>query len=369
MKPTFPASPRVWGALSVVIFLGILFCTLWPFKLSPANNIRWSPSGWVAFGHGGIMFTTVPLTFDSSDPGNGCAVELLLRPTDLDSNGTILGTYRPGNPKQFVVRHWHEGLLVTHDRVGPGGFKRQKFDLGHAFQADKPTLLTMSSGPEGTVVYLDGKKAQTFPHFVITRQQLSGQFVLGNSATDFAPWIGELRGVALYSKELTAPEALEHYNEWITPGSRPDLTAAVARYDFKELHDSEVPNEVAGGPGLEVPKVLRIPDKVMLKSPLQEYRDDGQFRKDFIVNVIGFIPMGFLLCGYWTLTKNPRFAFVGAVLFCAMFSFSIEVAQAFIPNRGSGWTDVISNTLGGIVGAVLAQAWFKLSQLWQKKAL
>ena len=164
---------------------------------------------------------------------------------------------------------------------GPGGFKRQKFDLGHAFQADKPTLLTMSSGPEGTVVYLDGKKAQTFPHFVITRQQLSGQFVLGNSATDFAPWIGELRGVALYSKELTAPEALEHYNEWITPGSRPDLTAAVARYDFKELHDSEVPNEVAGGPGLEVPKVLRIPDKVMLKSPLQEYRDDGQFRERF----------------------------------------------------------------------------------------
>ena len=79
--------------------------------------------------------------------------------------------------------------------------------------------------------------------------------------------------------------------------------------------------------------------------------------------------MGFLLCGYWTLTKNPRFAFVGAVLFCATFSFSIEVAQAFIPNRGSGWTDVISNSLGGIVGAVLAQAWFKLSQIWQKKAL
>ena len=357
---------KVWRTLAIGIFLGMVVATLYPFQLAPANNVQGSASGWIYFGRGGIAFTSDPLTLTSPD-GTGCAVELFVRARRSDSEGTILGVYSPGNPKQFVVRQWHDGLLVNHDRVGPGGFNRQKFDLGRAFPMGQPSLVTISSGPKGTVVYLNGQEAHTFPHFFIPRQELSGRFVFGNSATDFSPWIGELRGIALYAKELTPAEASQHYDEWTSPGSTPDLNGAVARYDFSKFHDSEIPNEVSGAPNLEVPKIFSVPDKVMLKSPVQEYRDDGAFGRDFLVNVIGFIPLGFLLCGYWTLTGNPRFAFVSAVLSCALFSLLIEVVQAFIPMRGSGWTDVISNTLGGLVGAVLAHAWLRFFALWRRE--
>ena len=367
VKHTLLASPRLWGLLSVAIFFGILFSTLWPFKLSPANNARWHESAGIDFGPGSIAFSSAPLTFGSAQPGEDCTLEVLARPANVYSEGTMLGVYSRENPKQFVVRQWHDGLLVTHD-LAAQGLKRQKFDVNHAFQAGKPTLVTISSGANGTVVYLNGKKAQTFSRFFMTRQQLSGQLVFGNSATDYAPWAGSLRGVAVYSRELTAAEVLEHYENWMGATSHDDLHGAVARYDFGKTSASEFPNEAGNGPDVEIPKIFTIPGKVMLKSPWQEHKDDGQFANDFLINVIGFIPLGFLLCGYWTLTKSPRFAFICATLSCGTFSFLIEVTQAFIPKRGSGWTDVISNTLGGIVGAVLVRAWLKWSGLLQEQS-
>ena len=260
-------------------------------------------------------------------------------------------------------------MLVTHDLDVQGQFHRQKFDVDHAFQAGKTILVTISSGTKGTRVYLNGKLARDFPKFVITRQELSGQLVLGNSATDYEPWSGKLKGFAVYSRELTDVEAAEHYHNWISSTSQPDLEGAVALYAFSEGQGAVAHNEITAEPDLQIPAAFQIPHKFLLKSSLLEYRDDGQFPKDFIVNVIGFIPLGFLLCGYWTLTKNPRFAFICVVLSCGTFSFLIEFTQFFIPNRGSGWTDVISNTLGGIVGAILAQAWLKFAALWHKETL
>jgi VanZ family protein len=366
VKHTFLASPRVWGLLSLAIFFGILFCTLWPFKLSPGNNARWHESGGIDFGPGSIAFTTAPLTFGPAQPEGNCTLEVLARPVNVYSEGTILGVYSRQNPKQFVVRQWHDGLLVTHD-LAAQGLKRQKLDVNHAFQAGKPTLVTITSGANGTVIFLNGKEARKFSRFFMTRQELSGQLVFGNSATDYAPWGGELRGVAVYSRELTPAEVLEHYEGWMGANSQGDLREAVVRYDFARATGSQFPNEAGGGPVVQIPKIFTIPGKVMLKSPRQEYKDDGQFANDFLVNVIGFIPLGFLLCGYWTLTKSPRFAFMCAALSCGTFSFLIEVTQTFIPKRGSGWTDVISNSLGGILGAILAQAWFKWSGLRQNQ--
>jgi hypothetical protein len=358
---------RIWRDLTAAIFIGILFCTLWPFNLSPPNNARWSESDGIEFRSGSIAFTTAPLTFEAAQPGDDFTLEVLARPDNVYSEGTLLGVYSRGNPKQFVVRQWHDGLLVTKDLAGQR-LKRQKFDVNHAFQTAKPTLVTIISGAAGTVVYLNGKEARTFPRFVVTRQDLSGQLVFGNSATDYGPWAGALWGVAVYPRELTPAEVLQHYGDWMTAKSEPHVGGAVVRYDFRKANGSQIPNEAGAGPVVEIPKTFQIPGKVMLKSAWQEYKDDGRFDKDFVVNVIGFIPLGFLLCGYLTLTRSARFALISTALSCATFSFLIEVAQAFIPRRGSGWTDVISNTLGGILGAVLAQGFLKWSELWRRES-
>jgi glycopeptide antibiotics resistance protein len=43
-------------------------------------------------------------------------------------------------------------------------------------------------------------------------------------------------------------------------------------------------------------------------------------------------------------------------LFCGALSFSIEVMQYCVPSRGSGITDIITNTLGAGLGAMLVQS-------------
>jgi len=369
VKPNLLNSPQTWRTLSVVIFIGILICTLWPFNPFPANKTDWvSGSPGIDFRIPGVALTRDPLTFERAEPGNSSTLELLLQPAGVGFGGAILNVYTRSAPKHFTVRQWRDGLLVTHDLDLQGHFRRQKFDVDHAFKAGKTILVTISSGTNGTRVYLDGKLARDFPKFVITRQELSGELAMGNSATDYEPWPGKLKGFAVYSRELTDVEAAQHYQAWMSSASQPDLEGAVARYAFTEGQGAVAHNEISAEPDLLIPTAFQIPHKFLLKSPLREYRDDGKFHKDFIVNVIGFIPLGFLLGGYWTLTKNPRFALFCAVLSCGTFSFFIEFTQAFIPSRGSGWTDVISNSLGGLVGAILAQTFLRWIELGQKEA-
>jgi glycopeptide antibiotics resistance protein len=48
-------------------------------------------------------------------------------------------------------------------------------------------------------------------------------------------------------------------------------------------------------------------------------------------------------------------AILFTILSGAGLSFAIEVLQFYIPQRGSGITDIITNTLGAALGALLAR--------------
>ena len=76
--------------------------------------------------------------------------------------------YQPPQ-RQFLVRQWRDGLLVTLDAsVESDKTKTRKFDVDHIFRRGRLILVTISSGPEGTAVYLDGQPAQIFPGFKIS---------------------------------------------------------------------------------------------------------------------------------------------------------------------------------------------------------
>lgn len=83
---------------------------------------------------------------------------------------------------------------------------------------------------------------------------------------------------------------------------------------------------------------------------------DGLALSTFL-NIIFFMPLGFLLPILWEPFKKFRFTF------CYLFIFSlvIEIGQLFTLYRASDLEDLLMNTLGGIIGWVLAKYLFK----WQ----
>jgi VanZ family protein len=173
---------------------------------------------------------------------------------------------------------------------------------------------------------------------------------------DFRPWLGEFHGLAIYSKELTPAEVSRHYAEWTS--ARPIKLGVedgtVARYTFSERAGREIHNGVVAGPNLQIPASFNVPHKPMLKSAIEEFDPNRLYFNDVIVNIAGFIPLGIILCVYFSFTR-PRFqAILLSTLVGTLLSFVIEVLQAYVPSRTSGTTDIITNTMGALIGAALA---------------
>jgi len=75
---------------------------------------------------------------------------------------------------------------------------------------------------------------------------------------------------------------------------------------------------------------------------------------DVVVNVVGYLPLGFLA----VLAAHPRLRGVGAFFFglvCALLlSFALESLQLYLPSRFSSNLDLIANAAGGAAGALAA---------------
>ncbi|WP_052207517.1 VanZ family protein [Sinomonas humi] len=73
-------------------------------------------------------------------------------------------------------------------------------------------------------------------------------------------------------------------------------------------------------------------------------------------NVAVFVPVGFLLA----VLLRPGFRWAAVVL-CFLLTTSIEIVQALLlPGRDGNARDIITNTLGGAIGAASCYVWLWL---------
>jgi VanZ family protein len=77
---------------------------------------------------------------------------------------------------------------------------------------------------------------------------------------------------------------------------------------------------------------------------------------DLLVNVLVYVPMGFLYCLAALPYLAPRWAALAAIFAGTMLSLAVEMAQGFIAGRVSSNLDLLSNGLGAMLGALLAMA-------------
>lgn len=84
-----------------------------------------------------------------------------------------------------------------------------------------------------------------------------------------------------------------------------------------------------------------------LAAPWPKYLRD----EDLVVNVLGYVPLGFLLVPALPRRWHPVAALLGATLLGTLFSFAIETTQNFLPSRISSNVDLGCNALGALIGA------------------
>ena len=87
--------------------------------------------------------------------------------------------------------------------------------------------------------------------------------------------------------------------------------------------------------------------------PWEEFKPNWGYYEDLLINIGGFVPLGFFFCAYFSSVRRLDRVVLATIVLGGVVSLVIEVLQAFLPTRDSGMTDIITNTLGSAIGAIL----------------
>lgn len=352
------SNKKLFAVLFLLIFSGIAVATLWPFDFFLFNGAEWIPDKkGIHFSRPGILVSAAPLIVPDSSSGNFTTIELWLRSDEIWSSRSILAFYDPSRSNRLLIRQWNGGLLVSRDfSRNPNSTIPQRIYTKRVFQRGVPLLLTITSSISGTTIYINAVQKQFFSNFQMWAGDLSGQLILGTSPVDFSPWRGDLYALSLYSSALSPEEVRLHYDSLSASsfGASTRSASLLAQYTFSESSGRVAHGSVASAPDLQIPLDFFLPEKPVLQPPLAGYETTWPYYQGALINVLGFVPYGFLLCGWLANTRLARFAVLVSFVSGAAFSFLIEVAQAYIPQRDSGLNDVVTNSLGAFLGALLA---------------
>jgi hypothetical protein len=347
---------KLLGVICACVLLGILVAGLWPFH-APRNAVSWLGNGnGLLFGKHGSIVIASPFKAHAAQEDSSFSLQIWLKPsrTDSGTGGTILAFYSPEKQvTTFALRQWRGGLVLVHEGQGISR-KRTETYLGDVLSVQKPVLVTITSGEAGTATYTDGRLVKRIANFVISNQHLTGQFVIGNSPTTAYSWSGQLKGLAIYNRELSATEVSQSSADWTT-GSDLDsvkVAGATARYLFDEGNGNVVRNEVDSSTNLLIPERFFVLHPEFLERPWDEYRPGWRYWKNIAINIVGFIPLGFFFYSYLSRVRRAKHPVALTIALGFAVSLTIEVLQAFLPTRDSGMTDLITNTLGTAVGVM-----------------
>ena len=362
-------SARSYGVLFFCMLPALFLAGLWPFDFRPENHVSILPNaGGVRFevsstslrsDPGGLLFTPAALAYPVGAAGQkGTSIEIrLMASSEFSSCLKRIVEFRDAaGAWAFSLGQWRSFFIArAFIPDQPEGKPKREIGIRGALEAGRESFVTVTSGPEGTTLYLDGNLiAQNRDLRLLDETQTieGASLYLGNSPDLACAWPGDIYGLALYSRVMSPSEVRESFGRWegapSSCGDFPDA-AAVASYRFGGS-GGEIISDLSGA-GND----LRMPSRLVFK---REFLEPIQFRQfnleDVLLNVLGFMPLGLLWVRWVTgaFGWRPGKAVLTAVLCGFAISLAIETAQVLLPSRVSSQMDVVCNTLGALLGAL-----------------
>jgi glycopeptide antibiotics resistance protein len=286
---------------------------------------------------------------------------LWVQPDRIWDSGTLLAFYTPENRSQFSLRQDQTDLSLKvfaedehqHPRAQNLRVKDVFRRLPPSYIRSAPTFITITSDGKGVSIYIEGTLAAAGPQFPLSTENFNGQFVVGDSPGQPDGWKGQLFGLAIYGRQLAQTEISHEYTTWKQNG-RPELpkdARILALYLFDERKGNVVRDRAHSGVDLHIPEKYQIMEKIALEPFWTEFSMTRSYWNAALKNVVGFIPFGISFGAYFTVVRPVRRATLAAIALGLSVSLTIEILQAFLPNRDSGTSDLITNALGTWIGA------------------
>jgi VanZ family protein len=343
--------------LCLAMWCGLMVAGLWPFRFFPDNRVQWLVNrNGIHFYEPSQIYSAAPETGSerrASAATNGSfSIEIWLQPERVsDRRRTIFSVY-DAERESLSIGQSVADLLMRGRFLGTeeAGHTRSIY-LDNCFREGE-RFITITSGPQGTAIYLEGVKAKFVP-YQLEPDSLSGRWLLGDSASSNKTWAGTVFGLAIYDQALSDVEVLEHYRAWTTNFNElVALGSITALYPLDEKAGDVVHNRAGKLPDMVIPKKFQPLHRAFLEPSFKFVKSD---LLDAIVNIVGFVPFGLLVSAY--LHRGlpfPRYqAILLTILVGGLTSLLIECLQAYLPTRTSSLPDVINNILGTAMGAML----------------
>jgi len=331
----------------------ILLAALWPFRV-PVNDVSWlRDENGVRFGRYGTILSRGEL--QTTDTSAACyTLEIYLKPVITRNWHSILTFYSKQSHSGFGLGQTSNDLFLMRHNLNQRGNWRTAAYAGGVFRKQATLLLTVVAGPRRSQVYVNGAFEKALPEFPAIASDITGELVIATSPVEDAGWPGELHGLAIFDRELTPEQVVRDYAAWKQNGEPdPDnMQTAAAVYSFGERAGHTVHDKLHSASDLDIPRRYKILDSRLLTPFWKEYSGDWGYWESALLNVVGFVPLGFFVCAYCSLAGVEKPALV-AILLGGLLSLSIEILQAYLPTRDSGTTDIITNTSGTAIGAAM----------------
>ncbi len=344
--------------------VALVMVGLWPFAFRPPNRVGWlkDPAG-LSFQPDGIAYEPEAADWSGGGPPNRPAaftLELWLEPGRVPANDLfdILTIDNGGYPPGIILFQWRTELLLrVRERAGHGGLR--EVGPSGVLAAQTPCFITVTVAPEGTTFYANGFRLKHYPGFTMPNSRLNGRLILGNAAAGKHPWTGNLFGLAIFNRALNASEVAQHYAMW-TSHQTEQLAAEpglAALYRFDEGNGQRVNDLSTSRHRLLIPERYVVLQKRVLELPWGPDPIEWSDLDDIAINILGFMPFGFIVYRYRRLAKpdDRGWNIVCAVCAGVAISLAIELTQVWLPNRTSSATDLVTNTLGTFLGVLLAR--------------
>lgn len=349
----------VLTVMMIVLFFGLRPKT-WPIT----NNVHWIPEQKaLSFHHPGIAYVDDVHIFNNKQHSGEFTIQIIVAPESVGKPGfrPVLMMHDGDDHSQLTIWHWGTSVIVMNGDDYDYSRKWPRLYAIDALTPGEASFITVTSSNLGTSLFINSILVKKIKNWKLTIPNTGKklQLILGNSVYGKHSWEGEIYGLALHGKALSPERVKRHYDKWLrqrnfTADSMDEL---LLLYTFNEYEDEGrlVSDRTGRNQPLQLPFRQVVLKKTFLSSPGHNFTPNQSFFVDAVLNLIAFIPMGAVIY-YWSRRSKSlprRYEAQVIVAFCFFLSLSMEISQAWLPNRTSSWLDLVLNTLGAWLGVLL----------------